>query len=65
VFASIDAPGYYSSVTPLQPYREWQKTAAQLRQLARLRDRVLALEQALRSAVTAQAVNDGTQEDAP
>jgi UDP-3-O-[3-hydroxymyristoyl] glucosamine N-acyltransferase len=50
VFSSIDAPGMYSSVMPLQPYREWQKTAAQLRNLARLRDRVVALERALHDA---------------
>jgi UDP-3-O-[3-hydroxymyristoyl] glucosamine N-acyltransferase len=48
VFGSIDAPGTYVSIMPLLPYREWQKTAAQLRHLARLRERVAALEQALR-----------------
>ena len=29
------------------PYRDWQKAAAQIRQLERLRRRVAALEQAL------------------
>ena len=50
VFSTIDSPGVYSSVMPLQPYREWQKTAAQLRHLAQLRERVAALERALGDA---------------
>jgi UDP-3-O-[3-hydroxymyristoyl] glucosamine N-acyltransferase len=55
VFSDIDAPGTYSSVMPLQPYREWQKTAAQLRKLAHLRERVAALERALHDADAAGA----------
>ena len=35
---------------PLMPYREWQRMAVQLRHLAQLRRRVVALEHALDDA---------------
>ncbi|HEY1328815.1 MAG TPA: UDP-3-O-(3-hydroxymyristoyl)glucosamine N-acyltransferase [Casimicrobiaceae bacterium] len=63
VFSSIESSGYYTSVMPLQPYREWQKTAAQLRNLARLRERVIALEQALRRAQAGDGKADRTTEE--
>jgi UDP-3-O-[3-hydroxymyristoyl] glucosamine N-acyltransferase len=44
VFGDIDAPGIYTGAFPTMPYREWQKAASQLRQLARLRRRIIALE---------------------
>jgi len=47
VFADIERPGTYTGAFPAMPYRDWQKAAAQIRQLARLRHRVAALEQAL------------------
>jgi UDP-3-O-[3-hydroxymyristoyl] glucosamine N-acyltransferase len=50
VFGDIDRPGVYTGAFPILPYREWQKAAAQIRQLGRLRARVAALEEALRRA---------------
>jgi UDP-3-O-[3-hydroxymyristoyl] glucosamine N-acyltransferase len=47
VFGNIDAPGVYTGAFPTMPYRDWQTAAAQLRQLARLRRRIAALERAL------------------
>jgi len=47
VFANIDRPGTYTGLFPAMPYRDWQKAAAQIRQLAHLRRRVVALEKAL------------------
>ena len=47
VFGNIDAPGVYTGAFPTMPYRDWQKAAAQLRQLARLRRRLVTLERAV------------------
>jgi UDP-3-O-[3-hydroxymyristoyl] glucosamine N-acyltransferase len=50
VFGDIERPGVYTGAFPILPYREWQKAAAQIRQLGRLRTRVAALERALQRA---------------
>ncbi len=47
VFGDVQTAEVYTGVFPILPYREWQKAAAQIRQLDRLRRRVAALEQAL------------------
>ncbi|MDR0771027.1 MAG: UDP-3-O-(3-hydroxymyristoyl)glucosamine N-acyltransferase [Burkholderiales bacterium] len=47
LFSSIESPGMYSGVYPVQPHRQWQKNAVQLRQLDTLYKRVRALEKAL------------------
>ncbi len=44
VMRSIHQPGQYSGVFPLDDNRSWEKNAATLRQLHRLRDRIKALE---------------------
>jgi len=64
VFADIDAPGVYTGAFPIMPYRDWQKVAAQLRQLARLRRRIAALERALKHAAgddAAGAIEEGSR----
>jgi UDP-3-O-[3-hydroxymyristoyl] glucosamine N-acyltransferase len=50
VFGNIDVPGVYTGAFPTMQYRDWQKAAAQLRQLVRLRQRIVALERALQRA---------------
>ncbi len=45
VMRSILQPGQYSGVFPIDDNRSWEKNAATLRQLHRLRDRIKALEQ--------------------
>jgi UDP-3-O-[3-hydroxymyristoyl] glucosamine N-acyltransferase len=40
---SIDAPGEYSSGTPLQPNRAWRRNAARFKQLDRLARKIAAL----------------------
>ena len=47
VMRSISQPGHYSGVFPIDDNASWEKNAATLRQLHRLRDRIRALEQAL------------------
>jgi UDP-3-O-[3-hydroxymyristoyl] glucosamine N-acyltransferase len=47
VMRSILKPGQYSGVFPIDDNASWEKNAATLRQLHRLRDRIRALEQAL------------------
>ena len=47
VMRSILQPGHYSGVFPIDDNASWEKNAATLRQLHRLRDRIRALEQAL------------------
>lgn len=47
IFSSIESPGMYSGVYPVQPHRQWQKNAVQLRQLDTLYKRVRALEKML------------------
>jgi UDP-3-O-[3-hydroxymyristoyl] glucosamine N-acyltransferase len=44
VMRSIRQPGQYSGVFPIDDNAEWEKNAATLRQLHRLRDRIKALE---------------------
>ena len=43
---SISRPGQYTGVFPMDDNAKWEKNAATLRQLYRLRDRIKALEQA-------------------
>jgi UDP-3-O-[3-hydroxymyristoyl] glucosamine N-acyltransferase len=45
VMRSILQPGQYSGVFPIDDNASWEKNAATLRQLHRLRDRIRALEQ--------------------
>jgi UDP-3-O-[3-hydroxymyristoyl] glucosamine N-acyltransferase len=47
VMRSILQPGQYSGVFPIDDNASWEKNAATLRQLHRLRDRIRALEQGL------------------
>jgi len=49
VMSSLDEPGAYSGAFPVQKYAAWRRTAARLRQLDRLAERVAALERALRA----------------
>ncbi|MFZ9574389.1 MAG: UDP-3-O-(3-hydroxymyristoyl)glucosamine N-acyltransferase, partial [Limnohabitans sp.] len=44
VMRSILQPGQYSGVFPIDDNASWEKNAATLRQLHRLRDRIRALE---------------------
>jgi UDP-3-O-[3-hydroxymyristoyl] glucosamine N-acyltransferase len=44
VMRSIHQPGQYSGVFPLDDNAAWEKNAATLRQLHRLRDRIKTLE---------------------
>ncbi len=45
VMSSIDKPGRYTGAFPLDEHRDWERNAAVLRQLARLRRRIQALEE--------------------
>ena len=45
VMRSLSKPGQYSGVFPIDDNASWEKNAATLRQLHRLRDRIRALEQ--------------------
>ncbi|MEO8486151.1 MAG: UDP-3-O-(3-hydroxymyristoyl)glucosamine N-acyltransferase [Betaproteobacteria bacterium] len=47
VMSTIDEPGAYSGSFPVLKYAAWRRTAARLRQLDRLAERVAALERAL------------------
>jgi UDP-3-O-[3-hydroxymyristoyl] glucosamine N-acyltransferase len=47
VMRSIHQPGQYSGVFPLDDNASWEKNAATLRQLHRLRDRIKTLEKSL------------------
>lgn len=49
VTRSISKPGQYTGVFPLEENAKWEKNAATLKQLHALRDRIRALEQALRA----------------
>jgi UDP-3-O-[3-hydroxymyristoyl] glucosamine N-acyltransferase len=44
VMSTIDKPGVYSGVFPMQEHRAWEKTAAVLRNLPELRQRLRQLE---------------------
>jgi UDP-3-O-[3-hydroxymyristoyl] glucosamine N-acyltransferase len=59
VFSDIDRAGAYTGAFPMMAYHDWQRAAAQLRQLVRLRRRVAALEQALQH----HAADDGPTEE--
>ena len=48
VLSSLDEPGAYSGAFPVQKYEDWRRTAARLRQIDRLADRIAALERALK-----------------
>jgi len=63
VFGDIRAPGTYTGTFPIMPYRDWQKAAAQVRQLAHLRHRVAALEQAWQAGAVADDGTDGMKGD--
>lgn len=55
VMRSITEPGgHYTGVFPMDDNAHWEKNAATLRQLYRLRERVKALEQSLREGARAQ-----------
>ncbi len=49
VMRSIRQPGQYSGVFPIDDNASWEKNAATLRQLHRLRDRIKSLESAMES----------------
>lgn len=57
VTRSITEPGSYSSGTPLEPTRQWARSAVRFTQLEALQRRVLALE------ATVQALQDGGGKD--
>ena len=54
---SIDTPGVYSGVYPFEPNSNWRRNAAQLRHLAEIARRVAALERAVSSHSSANAVH--------
>ena len=47
---SLKRPGHYTGMFPIDDNARWEKNAATLKQLHRLRDRIKALEQALKAA---------------
>ncbi|MFO1283351.1 MAG: UDP-3-O-(3-hydroxymyristoyl)glucosamine N-acyltransferase [Burkholderiales bacterium] len=47
VLSTIDEPGLYHGAWPVQAFAAWRRTAARLRGLDRLADRVAALERAM------------------
>lgn len=49
VTRSVLQPGHYTGMFPLDDNAQWEKNAASLKQLSRLRDRVRQLEQALQT----------------
>ena len=59
VTRSITKPGHYTGMFPLDENAVWEKNAASLKQLHRLRDRVRALEKALNQT------NPLKQQDSP
>ena len=59
VTRSITKPGHYTGMFPLDENAVWEKNAASLKQLHRLRDRVRALEKAL------SQTNQPKQQDSP
>ncbi len=63
VSRSISEPGQYTGFYPLAKNADWEKTAAVVRQLDALRDRVRELEKMVRSLVTSAATNDAGQSD--
>jgi UDP-3-O-[3-hydroxymyristoyl] glucosamine N-acyltransferase len=49
VTRSISEPGLYTGIFPIDDNASWEKNAVTLRQLAKLRDRIRALEQQLKN----------------
>lgn len=49
VMNSIKSPGHYTSIFPLTAHREWEKTAALLRNISALRDRIRELEKKIKT----------------
>lgn len=49
VTRSIQQPGHYTGMFPLDENAQWEKNAASLKQLSRLRDRVRQLEQQIQT----------------
>lgn len=47
---SLKRPGHYTGMFPIDENARWEKNAATLKQLHRLRDRIKALEQAFKAA---------------
>jgi UDP-3-O-[3-hydroxymyristoyl] glucosamine N-acyltransferase len=50
VTRSITQPGHYTGMFPIDDNARWEKNAATLKQLHSLRERIKALEQALKAA---------------
>jgi UDP-3-O-[3-hydroxymyristoyl] glucosamine N-acyltransferase len=50
VTRSINKPGHYTGMFPIDDNAAWEKNAASLKQLNRLRERLKAVEQALAQA---------------
>jgi UDP-3-O-[3-hydroxymyristoyl] glucosamine N-acyltransferase len=66
VTRSITEPGFYTGVFPLMPNAGWERAAAALKQLPRLRERLRAVERA--TPPTAAGVRPGgpnTNEETP
>lgn len=51
VTRSIRAPGHYTGMFPLDDNASWEKNAASLKQLNRMRERLKAIEQAISNAL--------------
>lgn len=49
VAKSIDKPGAYTAVFPMSPHDEWLRNASQVRHLDEMRDRIRALEEAIKN----------------
>lgn len=54
VTRSIAKPGHYTGMFPIDENAQWEKNAANLKQLARLRERVRQLEQHIQNSPKAQ-----------
>jgi len=50
VTRSLNKPGQYTGMFPIDDNARWEKNAATLKQLHSLRERIKALEQALKAA---------------
>ena len=57
VTRSISKPGHYTGMFPIDDNASWEKNAASLKQLNRLRERLKAVEQALAQAAPAPSEN--------
>lgn len=54
---SLTKPGHYTGMFPIDDNARWEKNAATLKQLHRLRERIKALEQSLSAINTSNAIN--------